>query len=134
MTNSNHLATMAVASSAMRAQSLRVRLASENMANADSPEFKRRTVEFEVTNPHDNMRDVDFVGVKRIGRDNSAFQMTYDPTNPMANKDGYVVGSNVNSLIEMTNAREANRSYEASLNMFEQARNMYSDMIDLLKR
>ena len=126
MSNNNHLATMAVASSAMRAQSLRVRLASENLANADSPEFQRRTVMFEVTNPDDNMRDVDFVGIRKIGRDNADFTMTYDPTNPMANENGYVVGSNVNSLVEMTNAREANRSYEASLNMFEQARTMYT--------
>lgn len=130
----NALTTMAVASSGMRAQSLRMRLASENIANADSPEFQRRTVSFAVTNPDDDMPDVDFVAIAKIERDKSDFNKTYDPSNPLANKDGYVMGSNVNSLIEMTNARESNRSYEASLNMFEQARSMYSQMIDLLRR
>lgn len=128
------MATMAVSGSAMRAQALRVRLASENLANADSKEYQRRTVQFEVSNPDDDMKDVDFVSIGRIARDRTEFSRTYDPTNPMANKDGYVVGSNVNSLIEMGNAREANRSYEASLNMFEQARTMYSQMLDLLRR
>ena len=130
----NALTTMAVASSGMRAQSLRMRLASENIANADSPEFQRRTVSFAVTNPDDDMPDVDFVAIAKIGRDKADFNKTYDPSNPLANKEGYVMGSNVNSLIEMTNARESNRSYEASLNMFEQARSMYSQMIDLLRR
>ncbi|MEM6603882.1 MAG: flagellar basal body rod protein FlgC [Pseudomonadota bacterium] len=130
----HHLSTMAVASSAMRAQSLRVRLASENLANANSPEYQRRTVVFEVTNPNDDMRDVDFVGIRKVGRDRSEFSMKYDPSNPLANQEGYVVGSNVNSLVEMTNAREANRSYEASLNMFDQARMMQNNLIDLLRR
>lgn len=129
----NNLTTMAVASSAMRAQGLRVRLAAENLANADSPEYQRRTVSFAVTNPDDENKDVDFVSIAKIDRDKADFMMKYDPTNPMANKDGYVVGSNVNGLIEMSDAREANRSYEASMNMFEQARSMYTRMIDLLK-
>lgn len=124
--------TMAVASSAMRAQSLRVRLASENLANAESPEYQRRTVQFAVTNPSDD-RDVDFVAIKSIKRDTSDFTTKYDPTNPMADKEGYIKLSNVNSLIEITDAKEANRNYEANLNMFDQARTMYSRMIDLLR-
>ena len=123
--------TMAVAGSAMRAQALRVRLAAENLANASSPEYQRRTVAFDVTNPPDN-RDVDFVGIKKVGRDTSDFAIKYDPTSPMANKDGYVTMSNVNSLIEVTDAKEANRNYEANLSMFDQARTMYTRMIDLL--
>lgn len=125
-------ATMAVASSAMRAQALRVRLASENLANVNSPEYQRRTVQFDVTNPTDN-KDVDFVAIKSIRRDTSEFTRKYDPTNPLSDQEGYVRLSNVNSLIEATDAKEANRSYEANLSMFDQARNMYSRMIDLLR-
>lgn len=124
--------TMAVASSAMRAQSLRVRLAAENLANVESPEYQRRTVQFAVTNPDDNS-DVDFVAIKGLRRDTSDFTQKYDPTNPLADKNGYVKLSNVNSLIEITDAKEANRNYEANLNMFDQARTMYSRMIDLLR-
>lgn len=124
--------TMAVAGSAMRAQSLRVRLASENLANVESPEYRRRTVQFAVTNPTDN-KDVDFVAIKSIKRDISDFTTKYDPTNPMADKDGYIKLSNVNSLIEITDAKEANRNYEANLSMFDQARTMYSKIIDLLR-
>jgi flagellar basal-body rod protein FlgC len=125
--------TMAVASSAMRAQSLRVRLAAENLANVDSPEYQRRTVQFDVTNPTSS-RDVDFVAIKNIARDNKTeFASKYDPTNPMANTEGYVKMSNVNSLVEITDSKEANRNYEANLSMFEQARTMYSRVIDLLR-
>lgn len=130
----DYLTTMAVAGSAMRAQNLRVRLATENIANANSPEYQRRTVTFDVSNPEGSSKDVDFVGIKKIDRDRSDFNMKFDPTHPEANEKGYVVGSNVNSLIEMTDAREAHRSYEASLNMFEQAKSMYSGMLDLLRR
>ena len=87
--------TMAVAGSAMRAQSLRVRLASENLANVESPEYRRRTVQFAVTNPTDN-KDVDFVAIKSLRRDTSDFTQKYDPTNPMADKNGYIKLSNVN--------------------------------------
>jgi len=124
--------TMAVASSAMRAQALRVRLASENLANASSPQYQRRTVQFEVTNPESNS-EVDFVGIKSLKRDTSDFTQKYDPTNPLSNKVGYVELSNVNSIIEITDAKEANRNYEANLSMFDQARSMYSKMIDLLR-
>jgi len=124
--------TMAVASSAMRAQALRVRLASENLANASSPEYQRRTVQFEVTNPTDD-REVDYVSIKSLKRDTSPFTQKYDPTNPIADKNGYIQLSNVNSLIEITDAKEANRNYEANLSMFDQARTMYSKMIDLLR-
>ncbi len=125
--------TMAVASSAMRAQSLRVRLAAENLANANSPEYQRRTVQFDVTNPPNNS-EVDYVAIKSVMRDTKTpFAMVYEPSNPTANKDGYVQKSNVNSLIEITDAKEANRNYEANLSMFEQAKTMYSRMIDLLK-
>lgn len=124
--------TMAVAGSAMRAQALRVRLASENLANAQSPEYQRRTVQFDVTNPSD-MPDVDFVAIKSIKRDQSEFTRKYDPSNPMADKEGYVNLSNVNGLIEATDATEAHRNYEANLSMFDQARTMYSRMIDLLR-
>ncbi len=124
--------TMSVAGGAMRAQSLRIRLATENLANADSAGYQRRTVEFGVTNPTDE-KNVDFVAVKKIMRDSSALSRTYDPTDPRADQNGYVTGSNVNSLVEVTDAREANRTYEAATGMFEQAKSMYSKIIDMMR-
>lgn len=128
----NMKTTMAVAGGAMRAQSLRIRLASENLANAESPFYQRRTVEFGVTNPPDQ-RETDFVAVKKIARDRADFSRTYEPTNPLADANGYVTGSNVNSLVEVTDAREAGRSYEAATGMFEQAKSMYSRIIEMMR-
>ena len=66
--------------------------------------------------------------------DDSELIRIYDPTNPLAGKDGYFEGSNVNLVVEIADAREANRSYEANLRMFDQARQMASSLLDLLRR
>jgi flagellar basal-body rod protein FlgC len=124
--------TMSVAGGAMRAQSLRIRLATENLANADSAGYQRRTVEFGVTNPTEQP-DTDFVAIRKIARDSSALKQTYDPNDPRANQFGYVIGSNVNSVVEVADAREASRSYEAATGMFEQAKSMYAKIIDMMR-
>ena len=74
------------------------------------------------------------VRVSPLRLDQSLLPQIYDPAHPMANADGYYEGSNVNIVVELADAREAQRSYEASLKMFEQTRRMSSALLDVLKR
>jgi flagellar basal-body rod protein FlgC len=124
--------TMTAASSGMRAQASRVRLTAENIANADTPGYRRKTVSFEEA--FQRTGDARAVVTGPVRLDETEFTRTYDPTNPLAGPEGYVEGSNVNMLVEIADAREANRSYEANLRMFEQARQMASSLLDLLRR
>ena len=115
--------------SGMRAQSTRLRLTAENIANAETSGYHRKTVSFEA------MADATggvVAGPVRL--DPTAPERLHDPSNPLADAEGYVEGSNVNLLLEMTDAREASRSYEANLKMFEQTRSMSSALLDLLRR
>ena len=124
--------TMAASASGMAAQAARLRLATENIANADTPGYHRKTVSFEETlQSGDDARAVT-TGPVRL--DDSELARVYDPTNPLAGKDGYFESSNVNMMVEIADAREANRSYEANLRMFDQARQMASSLLDLLRR
>ena len=66
--------------------------------------------------------------------DQTALRQVYDPTNPLADDTGHYAGSNVNLLIEITDSREAQRSYEANLKVFEQVRQMSSALMDLLRK
>lgn len=120
--------SMSAAASGMNAQSFRLRLVSENVANADTAGYRRKTVSF------NNVFDQGRVEVGKVGLDAAPFEEKFDPANPLANEAGYVQGSNVNLMVEMADGREANRSYEANLAAFRQARNMYSNLLDLLKR
>ncbi len=124
--------TMAAAASGMAAQAARLRLGSENIANADTPGYHRKTVSFEQA--FDGAHDVRSVVTGPVQLDQSELARTLDPTNPLAGKDGYVEGSNVDVLVEIADAREANRSYEANLKMFDQARQMASSLLDLIRR
>ncbi len=113
--------------SGMSAQSTRLRLSAENIANADTPGYRRKLVPFEQV----------LDGTVRPGNvqlDRSERERIYDPAHPMAGEDGYYEGSNVNLMIEIADAREAQRSYEANLRMFDQARQMTSSILDLLRR
>ncbi|MEM1103651.1 MAG: flagellar basal body rod protein FlgC [Pseudomonadota bacterium] len=130
-------ATMRIAGSALQAQGLRMRVVSENIANAKSAgsapgadPFRRKTVSFE--SKLDRAVGAELVKVKRVGQDASDFISIHDPSHPAANSDGYVKMPNVNSLIEMTDLREASRSYEASLNIIEQARSIAASTLALL--
>jgi flagellar basal-body rod protein FlgC len=130
--------TMAAAASGMAAQAARLRLGSENIANVDTPGYHRKTVSFEQAFGQatggafgEDPRTV-VTGPVRLDRNELA--RTYDPTHPLAGKDGYVEGSNVDLLVEIADAREANRSYEANLKMFDQARQMASSLLDLIRR
>ena len=72
------------------------------------------------------------VQVAEIGEDQSEFQLNFDPAHPAADENGFVKVSNVQTILEMSNMREASRSYEANLNMFEAGRNMRNKLLDLL--
>ena len=131
-------ASMQIASSGMRAQGTRLRIVSENIANANTvgakpgeDPYRRKTMTFK--NVLDNESGNHLVRVDRIYPDKSDFKIEYDPTHPAANKDGYVKKPNVNSLIEMGDLREAQRSYEANLNVIEISKSMLSRTVDLLR-
>jgi flagellar basal-body rod protein FlgC len=131
-------AASAIAASGLDAQSVRLRVVAENMANAQSTgatpgsdPYQRKTVVF--ASEFDRLLGAPTVSVKDIGEDQSSFPLDYDPGNPAADKNGYVKMPNVNPLVEMADMREASRSYEADLQMVKQARSMTSMMLDLLR-
>ncbi|MCQ8185498.1 flagellar basal body rod protein FlgC [Parvularcula maris] len=132
-------ATMKIAASGLEAQSTRVRMVSENIANANSlgsapgaDPYRRKTIVFQPT--FDKALGADTVTIKKIGTDPGEFKLSYDPSHPAADQRGYVKVPNVNPLIEMTDMREATRSYDANLNVIEQARGMAMATIALLDR
>ena len=130
--------TMKVAASGLQAQSDRVRVVSENMANAQSTAktagadpYTRKTVSFE--SEIDRLTGANLVKIESVDFDRSPFRLEHDPGHPAADEAGYVKLPNVNLLIEMADMREANRSYEANLQVIKQAREMISMTIDLLR-
>lgn len=124
--------SMKAAASGMAAQSARLRLSSENIANADTPGYRRKIVSFEETMRTDG--DGRVVATGPLQLDQRELERIHDPNHPLAGEDGYYEGSNVNMMVEVADAREANRSYEANLKMFEQARQMAGSLLDLLRR
>ena len=131
-------AAMKVAGSGLEAQSTRLRIVSENIANArstgDTPgasPYRRKTVTFGAELDHAN--NLTTVGVKKVGQDQAKFVEEYDPDSPAADTRGYVKMPNVNVLVEMADMREANRSYEANLQTIKQSRDLINSTIDLLK-
>jgi flagellar basal-body rod protein FlgC len=122
----------------MRVQGERLRVISENIANADSVSevrggdpYRRKTVTFK--NELDRQSGLDLVKVSKVGLDPSEFTRKYDPSSPAADNQGYVKLPNVNALIEMNDMREAQRSYEANLKVVEVARGMLQRTIDILR-
>lgn len=125
------LQTLGLSASGMSAQAERLRHVSENMANSDTPGYRRKTVSFDA-----DMRG-EVPGAVEVGKvrlDKSALTEIYDPGHPLADESGSYDGSNVDLLIEIADAREAQRSYEANLKIFDQARQMSQGLIDLLRR
>lgn len=127
-----------IAVSGMKAQSERLRIISENMANADSigirpgeDPYRRQVVTFK--DYIDNETGAKMVKVDKVVPDESQFPLKYDPNHPAANAEGYVAMPNVNPLIEMMDLKEAQRSYDANLSMMQTARDMNSKVLDLLK-
>jgi flagellar basal-body rod protein FlgC len=127
-----------IAAAGMKAQGERLRVIAENLANKDSaPQtaggdaYRRRVVTFK--NVLDRELDANLVEVDRVRTDDSDLPLKYDPTHPGANADGYVKMPNVNTLIELMDMREAQRSYEANLNMIEVGKSMLTRTLDLLR-
>ena len=130
--------SMQISAAGMRAQGVRMRVIAENLANAtslpmtpnDEP-YRRKLVSFR--NELDRETGVRKVEVRRIQPDTSAFPTRFDPNHPGADANGYVRIPNVNSLIELMDMREAQRSYTANINVIEAAKRMMTRTIDLLR-
>lgn len=131
-------AALKISGSGMQAQSTRMRVVSENLANAQSTgrtpgsdPYRRKTVTF--AEEMDRAMGTPTVVVKDIGADRSAFEVRHDPGNPAADANGNVKMPNVNVLIELSDLRQANRSYSANVEAITQARSMLTMNIDLLR-
>lgn len=127
-----------IAAAGMKAQSDRLRIVSENIANADSlgtkpgeAPYRRKVVSFK--NELDREMGVDMVRVHKYGFDDSEFGKRYDPGHPAADAEGYVLTPNVNSIMEMVDMKEARRGYEANLNVIEVSKGMLQRTVDMLR-
>ncbi|EAS51716.1 MAG: flagellar basal body rod protein FlgC [Aurantimonas coralicida] len=132
------LSSLKIAASGLQAQSTRMRIVSENIANAQttgttpgSDPYQRKMVSFQ--SELDRVSGAQMVSVDKVGRDDTPFILESDPGNPAANADGYVKMPNVRMLVEMADMREANRSYEANIQVVKQAREIINMTIDLLR-
>ena len=130
--------SLSISSSGMKAQSLRMRVISENIANANSTgltpgdmPYRRQVVSFE--SELDKATGANMVKVGEVSKDPSQFQTRYMPGHPSADADGYVKMPNVNTLVETMDMREAQRSYEANLNVIEVSHMMIMRTIDMLR-
>src|SRR3954453_5042103 len=130
--------SMRIATSGLRAQAGRMRGISENIANADPPSptaggdpYRRKVPTFSTA--LDRTLDAKVVTLGKVKTDTSAFRVKYEPSNPAADTAGNVKYPNVNPLIEMTDMRDAQRSYEANLNIITATRRMIQRTLDILK-
>ena len=130
--------SIAIAASGLRAQAGRMRIISENIANADSTAptlggepYRRKMATF--TSEMDRALDAQLVGLGRVKTDPSEFRIKHEPGHPAADQNGNVKYPNVNALVEMTDLREAQRSYEANINVIGASRRMIQRTIDILK-
>lgn len=117
-----------IAASGMRAQTNRLRFTAENIANVDTPGYRGKTAPFSIDRATGGVE----AGALRLNP--RELPKIYDPAHPMADAKGYYQGSNVDLMIEIADAREAQRSYEANLKMFEQARQMSASLMELLRK
>ncbi len=120
------------ATSAMRAQAQRLRLISENIANADTPGYRRKTAPFEQVVEQGRPTNEVRLGPVQLSR--AELDRVHAPGHPLADESGHFSGSNVDLVIEIADAREAQRSYEANLKLYEQTRQMSRSLLDLLRR
>jgi flagellar basal-body rod protein FlgC len=130
--------SISIAASGLRAESGRMRVIAENIANADSTSpvvggdpYRRKVPTF--GSEFDPELDAQVVSLGRIRRDASDFRLEYDPGNPSADAKGYVKLPNVNPLVEQMDMREAQRAYEANLNVIGAARRMIARTLDILR-
>jgi flagellar basal-body rod protein FlgC len=130
--------SMRVSAAGMAAQSTRMRVIAENIANADSlgetpgaEPYRRKTISFR--NILDRQLGTQAVRASRISTDKTSFTRRYEPAHPAADAEGYVLAPNVNNLIEAMDMRQAQRSYEANINVIETSKSMISRTIDILR-
>ena len=130
--------SMGIATSGLRAQAGRIKVISENIANADSTAptagadpYRRKVPTF--SSALDRALDAKVVTLGKVATDRSDFRTKYEPSNPAADQTGYVKYPNVNPLVEMTDMRDAQRSYEANLNVIGATRRMIQRTLDILK-
>jgi len=129
---------MKIAASGMRAEGERIKVISENLANADSlgktpggDPYRRKVISFK--SELDRASGADLVKAQPPTADRTDFELKYDPGHPSANADGYVKMPNVNAIVEMADMREAQRTYEANLTVVDSAKQMIGRTIDLLR-
>ena len=128
-----------ISASGMKVQSKRMRIVSENIANADAtsltpggePPYRRKTISFK--SELDRATGANKVEVNKIGVDDSDFPLKYDPSHPGADEAGYVKTTNVKTMVEMMDMRESRRSYEANLSVIENSKAMLEQTIGLLR-
>lgn len=137
MAGMDFLKSITIAASGLRAQAGRMRILSENIANADSTAqqpggdpYRRKIVTFR--SEMDRALDANVVALGRVRKDQSSFRMKLEPGNPAADANGYVRYPNVNPLVEMTDMRDAQRSYEANLNVITATRRMIQRTLSIL--
>ena len=130
--------SLMVAATGLRAQSSRMRVIAENIANANSTgldpnqePYRRRIPTFEAE--FDRALKSEVVKIGKIEEDKSDFRLRYQPGHPAANEEGYVRVPNVNTLVESVDMREAQRSYEANLNVVQSSRTMLARTLDILR-
>ena len=129
--------TFDISTSGMDAQTTRLRVIAENLANQDTTgstpgadPYRRKTITFEETLGSDGAASV---SVKEIGHDQTPFEKRYEPSHPAADASGYVKMPNVSSFVELMDMKEAERSYSADLGVMQIARSMLSRTLDILK-
>ena len=129
---------LTISARGMTAQTSRLRVIAENLANQDttgtSPQtqpYRRKTITF--ANTMDRAVGAETVSVKKVGRDMGELPLRYDPSHPAADERGYVRVPNVNSFVEVMDMKEAERSYSANLNVLQVSRGMLTRDIEMLK-
>jgi flagellar basal-body rod protein FlgC len=129
--------SLAISASGISAQSARLRVIAENLANASSTgqtpgsnPYRRQTITFQ--DAYNQKLNADLVTVANIGTDKSSFPTKYDPSNPAANAQGYVKLPNVNSFVELMDMQQAERSYDANLSVMNATRGMLTRTLGLI--
>lgn len=128
----SYMKSMTTAASGMSVQSERLLMISQNVANADTPGYRRKLLSFEQS--VDPSSGAPLVKPGSVTLDQSPLSRIYDPNHRLADETGHVDMSNVDLVVEIADSRQAQRSFEANLSVFDQARRMYTGVIDLLRR
>lgn len=122
---------LGISASGLRAQTQRMQIVAQNVANTDTPGYQRKLISFAA---EAQAAKKDQVKIDKVRLDRREGERIYDPGHPMADLTGHYTGSNVDLVMEIADAREAQRSYEANLKMFDQVRQMSTGLMDLLRK